>query len=221
MYPIKIRLKNLLLGVLSCLLVVGFCSPSIGMMSQATLSQSPKQVEQSLAESLTLGEVIDANLQAAESVLIAQGQIAQGRSMSSGLRSYVAIMSPNNVVPSSPATLARGVVGAVLSGDRLIVRGSFRELSSTLRDYATDPVDPPNPNITSAFHIHRGMPNENGPFQYALQVMLDESGRKGSAMGEYTLTAEQLEALNNNMLYVDLHTSRNRGGELRAVLMPM
>ena len=117
-------------------------------------------------------------------------------------------------------TPARGAVGAVLSGNRLVVRGSFKMLTSDMRDYATDPVNPPNPSITSAFHIHQGTPMENGPFQYALDVTLDDTERSGSAMGEYTLTEEQMRALADNRLYVDIHTTENRGGELRGTLMP-
>ncbi|MGB3790205.1 MAG: CHRD domain-containing protein [Phormidesmis sp.] len=130
-------------------------------------------------------------------------------------------MTESNVVASSlKNTPARGAVGAVLSGNRLIVRGSFKMLSSDMRNYATDPVNPPNADITSAFHIHQGTPMENGPFQYALNVMLDDDGRSGSAMGEYTLTEEQMQALASNQLYVDIHTTKNRGGELRGTLMP-
>lgn len=161
-----------------------------------------------------LGEALNSNLQQAQSVLMAQG------AASTSLMSYVAVMSEENVVPNSPDTLARGAVGAVLSDNRLIVRGSFKNLSSPMRSYESDPVSPPNPSITSAFHIHQGSPDENGPFQYALDVISDPMGREGSAAGEYTLTPEQLDALSNNRLYVDLHTTRNRGGELRAILMP-
>lgn len=162
----------------------------------------------------TLGQQVDANLAAARSTLLAQGMMPQP------MMTYVAILSPQAVVPNAPRSDARGAVGAVLSGNRLVVRASFRELTSGLRNYQTDPVDPPNPNITSAFHIHRGSPMENGPFQYALEVMLNDTGMGGDARGEFTLTPEQVQALNNGMLYVDLHTTRNRGGELRGVLMP-
>ncbi|WP_225885399.1 CHRD domain-containing protein [Leptolyngbya sp. KIOST-1] len=164
--------------------------------------------------SFAVGQQLDANLAAATAPLLAQGP------SSGSIVTYIAMLSSQNVVPNAPMTEARGVVGAALAGDRLVVRGSFRELSSALRDYATDPVDPPNPNITSAFHIHRGSPSENGPFQYALEVTMNSTGRGGSATGDYRLTPEQIQALQNGLLYVDLHTTRNRGGELRGILMP-
>lgn len=212
MHSIKIRLKSLLLGILSCFLVIGLSSPVLGITSQAIGFSQNREARSPIHAGLN--KEIDTNLQVAKSVLLAQGM------SESSLKTYVAVMSPDNVVPNSPNTSAGGVVGAVLAGDRLVVRGSFRDLSSAMRDYASDPTDPPNPNITSAFHIHRGMSSENGPFQYALTVMMNDSGRGGSAMGDYTLTPEQREALDNGMLYVDLHTTRYRTGELRAALMP-
>ncbi|BAS57705.1 CHRD domain-containing protein [Leptolyngbya boryana IAM M-101] len=152
-----------------------------------------------------------ADLQEAESVLMAQGM------SSSSLQRYAAILTNNNVVPNAPSTSATGVAGAALAGDRLIVRGDFGGLSSGLRDYAADPVNPPNPNITSAVHIHRGEPNQNGPFQYALTVTLNDTAMGGRFAGEYTLTAEQLQALSEGNLYVDIHTKQNRAGELRGI----
>ncbi len=137
---------------------------------------------------------------------------------SSSFQRYAAILMNNNIVPNAPSTLATGVAGAVLVGDRLILRGDFGGLSSPLRDYATDPVNPPNPKITSAAHIHRGEPDKNGPFQYALTVMLNETGMGGRLAGEYTLTAEQLQALADGKLYIDIHTQQNRAGELRGIL---
>lgn len=135
-------------------------------------------------------------------------------------QTYIAILTPQSVVPNAPETAARAVVGAVLIGDRLVMRANFRDLSSAFRDYATDPVSPPNPNITSGFHLHRGNATQNGPFQYALVVSLDPSGMSGSAAGELTLSAEQKQALADGLLYFDIHTTRNRGGELRGVLIP-
>lgn len=213
------RLRHWMLGIVSCLLVVGTSIPvvahSLSQSAPQSLHHAQPRVQIVIPSvDATPQAALMANVQAAESVLMAQGMT--GRS-----QRFVAMMSKDNVVPMMPQTEAFGTVGAALSGNRLIVRGSFRNLSSMMRDYMVDPVDPPNPNITSAFHIHRGMTTENGPFQYALDVMTDATGMSGSAMGDYMLTDEQLTALNSGMLYVDLHTTMNRAGELRAVLMPM
>ena len=208
-------MRLLLVSTLTCLFLIGVFSPTWGRAVAALSSPSSTNPALQMAEAdRFLGQALTANLQQAQTTLLAQG--ASGTM----LQSYVAAMSENNVVSNDPKTMARGAVGAALSGNRLIVRGSFKNLTSPPRDYATDPVNPPNTSITSAFHIHQGTPNENGPFQYALDVMLDETGRGGSAMGEYMLTPEQLQALADGRLYVDIHTTQNRGGELRAILMP-
>jgi len=200
----KRRLFNFLLGAIACVLLVGLSTaPSLSKSAQ------PRQTQTQINYHL------QADLQEAESILM-----AQGASMSS-LQRYGAILTKNNVVASKPATLATGVAGAALFGDRLVVRGDFGQLSSTLRDYAADPVDPPNPNITSAVHIHRGEPSQNGPFQYALTVTLNDTNMGGRFAGEYSLTPEQLQALAAGKLYVDLHTKQNRAGELRGILRPL
>ena len=203
------KLRLLLVGIFTCLLITGLLSFAWGTATAAlpTLSANPSSVNNFLGQA-------DVTVQQAQEVLIAQG------SSRSSLMSYVAVMSEDNVVPGDPKTMARGAVGAAMSGNRLVVRGSLRNLSSPLRDYASDPVNPPNTNITSAFHIHQGTPDENGPFQYALEVTLDDANRSGSARGEYMLTAEQAQALASGRLYVDVHTTKNRGGELRGILMP-
>jgi CHRD domain len=133
-------------------------------------------------------------------------------------KEFTATLSGNTVAPNPVSTQATGEVQASLRGNRLVVRGVFRGLSSPLRDYVADPLNPPNPKVTSAVHLHRGMPTENGPFQYALQVKLDSDGLGGTVKGKYILTDEQLEALKNGQLYVDLHTKNFRAGELRGIL---
>ncbi|MEB3214222.1 MAG: CHRD domain-containing protein [Leptolyngbyaceae bacterium] len=208
-------MQFILLGTLSCVLLSGLFSPTCSQAIAAFSSHIGSDASAQIAQKNSfLGQALTTNLQEAQDILLAQNP-------GSTLQSYVAVMSDDNVVPNSPDTGARGAVGAVLSSDnRFIVRGSFGNLTSPMRDYATDPVNPPNTNITSAFHIHQGVPTENGPFQYALDVTLDSTGRGGSAAGEYTLTPEQLQALADGRLYVDIHTTENRGGELRAILMP-
>jgi hypothetical protein len=214
-------LRNSLIAIATCLVVVALSSPLVGQAVAQTSPTAPTTIAAApwsgasagLGDRFALGEQIEANLTAATTPLLAQGS-------NQPIVTYVAMLNGQSIVPNAANTSARGVVGAALSGNRLVLRSSFRELTSAPRDYATDPLDPPNPNITSAMHVHRGSPSENGPFQYALEVMLDASGRGGSAMGDYTLTPEQLQALQSGMLYIDLHTTRYRGGELRGILMP-
>ncbi len=215
-------LFNFFLGAITCVLLVGISTPSpskatsilsvpSGNAQSLTISQyaQPAQIQNPINQHLM------AELQEAESVLMAQSTLARP------FQRYVAILSSNNVVPKAPSTSATGVAAATLVGERLIVRGDFSRLSSALRDYATDPVSPPNPNIISAAHIHQGEPTQNGPFQYALRVTLKENKGSGRVAGEYTLTSEQLQALSDGKLYIDIHTKQNRTGELRGILRPV
>lgn len=220
-------LSNVLLGAIACMVLIGIsAAPSFShlisnksVLHEATQSLQSAQVEHPINQHLIR------DLREAESVVMAQNlmpQTVMAQSMSgSSLQRYVAILTSSSVVPSAPSTNARGVAGAALVGDRLVMRGDFGSLSSALRDYATDPVNPPNPNITSAVHVHQGDATQNGPFQYALTVTLAESGLDGRFAGDYTLTSEQLQALSDGKLYVDIHTKQNRTGELRGIFQPI
>ena len=213
-------LFNFFFGAVTCLLLVGFASTPAFSRSAAptqtasTLVANSSPLAQSMPQFDLLNQQMEEMLSDANSRLIAQGLPA------SSMTRYVAVLSKNGVVGSTPSTSAFTAAGAALVGDRLMVRGNFSNLSSGLRDYATDPLDPPNPNITSGIHIHRGEPAANGPFQYALEVSPDASGLSGQFGGEYTLTSEQLQALASGTLYVDLHTKQNRAGEMRGILLP-
>jgi hypothetical protein len=213
-------LFNFLLGAVTCVSLIGLSvAPSFSHsvsawfgFNQGTTSLDTTQLAPVASP---INQQLMADLREAESMLIAQSMSG------SDLKRYAAILSGSSVVPTASSTTATGVAGAVLVGDRLVVRGDFGSLSSSLRDYATDPVNPPNPNITSAVHIHQGDATQNGPFQYALTVMLAESGLDGRFSGDYTLTSEQLQALSDGKLYVDIHTQKNRTGELRGIFQPI
>ncbi|AFZ47570.1 CHRD domain containing protein [Cyanobacterium stanieri PCC 7202] len=136
-----------------------------------------------------------------------------------GFKVMTAMLSGDNVYPTPVETNAGGVAVAILSeNNTLMVYGSFNALSSPLRDYETDPVDPPNPAITSAVHLHIGTPEENGSFIHALSVTTSEDGLSGLFTGTYQLSDEEVEALGEGNLYIDIHTTENRGGELRGVI---
>ncbi|MGI0489946.1 CHRD domain-containing protein [Pantanalinema rosaneae CENA516] len=191
-------LVNIVLSALTCVLLIGVSTAPTFSQRMTTATMSPT----------------------ANSVMGTPSDLAQG--MSNGtMKRYAAPLINASVVPNAPSTSAMGVAEASLMGNRLMVRGAFMGLSSRLRDYATDPVDPPNPKITSAAHIHRGDNTQNGPFQYALTVMLDQTGMGGKFSGNYTLTPEQLQALADGKLYVDIHTQQHRAGELRGIFRPL
>ena len=193
----------IVLGIVTCFFAVSMAAPSQSMNSTVNAVDSQTLVNYQ---------------QQAESELIAQNGTMVSQGLTLELKRFAAILSGDAIYPSPVETKAFGVVGAALNGNRLIVRGGFRSLSSNLRDYTTDPAVPPNPSITSGVHIHRGTANQNGPFQYALEVQLNTDGLSGNVKGEYTLTDEQLQALNSGGIYVDLHTKGFRAGELRGIL---
>lgn len=203
-------LRNFVLGIITCVLVVVF-STTPSFSNQPTLP----------VQNLDLQRLRDN-----------QTEMAQGMMGGQSMKRYSTMLSGSNVAPKAATTNATGSAQATLMGDRLTVRGSFKGLSSELRDYTTDPTNPPNPKITSAVHIHRGEATENGPFQFTLTVKMDDmkmgmgmgmgmdKGMSGKFSGEYTLSAEQLQALADGKLYLDLHTKQNRAGELRGTLRP-
>jgi len=65
-------------------------------------------------------------------------------------------------------------------------------------------------------HIHRGAKGTNGP----VIVPLDKNGDTYSAPAGRKLTAQQIEDLKKGNLYVNVHTARNKGGEVRGQLQP-
>lgn len=200
-------LFGVVLSIATCFFAIGTTAPSQSMNSAA----NPLD-----AHALTNQVSLINYQQQAETELIAQSGTLVSQAIE--LKRFAAILSGDNVYPSSVETKAYGVLGAALNSNRLIVRGGFFGLSSPLRDYAADPVSPPNPKITSGVHIHRGTSNQNGPFQYALEIQIKADGLSGNVKGEYTLTDEQLQALNSGGLYVDIHTKGFRAGELRGIL---
>jgi hypothetical protein len=65
-------------------------------------------------------------------------------------------------------------------------------------------------------HIHRGAKGTNGP----VIVPLDKSGDTYSVPAGRKLTDEQIKDLKAGNLYVNVHTAKNKGGEVRAQLKP-
>ena len=65
-------------------------------------------------------------------------------------------------------------------------------------------------------HIHRGAKGTNGP----VIVPLDKNGDTYSVPAGRKLTPQQIEDLKAGNLYVSVHTTRNKGGEVRGQLQP-
>ena len=65
-------------------------------------------------------------------------------------------------------------------------------------------------------HIHMGARGSNGP----VIVPLTKSGDTYTAPPGAKLNDAQMQALKAGNLYVNVHTARNKGGEVRAQLQP-
>jgi hypothetical protein len=65
-------------------------------------------------------------------------------------------------------------------------------------------------------HIHRAAKGQNGP----IIVPLDKKGDTYSVPAGRKLTPQQMDDLKAGNLYVNVHTNRNKGGEVRGQLQP-
>jgi hypothetical protein len=65
-------------------------------------------------------------------------------------------------------------------------------------------------------HIHRGAKGQNGP----VVVPLTKNGDTYSVPAGRKLTAEQMKDWKAGNLYVNVHTARNKGGEVRGQINP-
>ena len=65
-------------------------------------------------------------------------------------------------------------------------------------------------------HIHQGAKGANGP----VIVPLDKNGDTYTVPAGRKLTSAQMDALKKGQLYVNVHSDRYKGGEVRAQLQP-
>jgi|GEM_PF-122559 len=110
---------------------------------------------------------------------------------------YRARLSP---MPTTPATVdeitGEGEVILTLNGNTLTVEGQFAGMSSA----------------ATGAHLHNGPLAQPGPVIHALTV--DQSAA-GTITATLELTAEQITELENNALYIQVHSENNAPGELR------
>ena len=120
-----------------------------------------------------------------------------GSSLSFAQEVYRARLSP---MPTTPQTvteiLGEGEVILTLSGNTLEVSGTFTGMSS----------------IATGAHLHNGPPAQPGPVVHTLEI---DEATGGEISASLELSDEQVEALRNNALYVQVHSVDNAPGELR------
>lgn len=119
-----------------------------------------------------------------------------------------ATLSGSEEVPAV-TTSATGTVTAELDGDELQVDGTFSGLSSDLA-----------PVAGSAAHVHKAAKGANGGILFNLNVTPNSDNRSGSFSATATLSEADQDAFRDGQLYVNIHTTNNPGGELRAQLEP-
>ncbi|WP_157465349.1 CHRD domain-containing protein [Deinococcus apachensis] len=113
---------------------------------------------------------------------------------------YSANLSGANQRPPV-TTSATGLVGLTLKGRTLTVLGTFQNLSSE----------------AIGAHIH-GPADENTNASVLFPLTIDQvtnGARSGRVTGTFTLTDQQMEWLNNRMLYVNVHSQAHPDGEIR------
>ena len=110
---------------------------------------------------------------------------------------YRARLSPMPTTPQTVTTiLGEGEVILTLNGNTLSVQGNFKGMSS----------------VATMAHIHNGPPAQPGPVVHQLEITKMPAGE---ISGELELSAEQVTALRNNELYIQVHSETNPPGELR------
>ncbi len=110
------------------------------------------------------------------------------------------------------ASAGSGQITATLTGDQLIVTGSYGGMTGLI-DLA----------IAGGAHIHVGFAGQNGGIQIELvpTPSTDLSGGTfTAALNTFTLTQAQIDLLNNRQLYINIHTTVYPSGEIRGQLLP-
>ncbi len=142
---------------------------------------------------------------------ISDNQITIIREEEEAPQEFTAILSG---LQENPAVLtqASGTVTATLTGNELVISGSFEGLSGELYLPAA-----------GGDHVHRAIAGRNGGVELQLTATLSASNTAGvyaAADNTFTLTAEQVDALKAREFYINIHSSVFTGGELRGQLLP-
>ena len=106
-------------------------------------------------------------------------------------------------------TTGRGNVVAELNGNRLTLSGSGERLSDKI-------------NRSGFSHIHRGAVGQNGPISTTLAVTHASDSLSiiySATTNSYSISNGLADSLRKRLTYVNIHTSRAPGGEIRAQLL--
>mgnify|MGYP005638562793 FL=1 len=110
---------------------------------------------------------------------------------------FRARLSPMPTTPQTVTTITgEGEVILTLEGNTLTVRGNFAGMNSA----------------ATMAHVHNGPPAQPGPVVHQLEITKMPAGEISAVL---ELTDEQVSALRNNELYIQVHSETNPPGELR------
>jgi len=110
---------------------------------------------------------------------------------------FRARLSPMPTTPQTVTTITgEGEVILTLDGNTLTVSGHFAGMNSA----------------ATMAHVHNGPPAQPGPVVHQLEITKMPAGEISAVL---ELTDEQVTALNNNALYIQVHSETNPPGELR------
>jgi len=114
---------------------------------------------------------------------------------------FTAIALGGNEVPAVTSDAVGGIT-AVLTGTELVVTGRFDGLGSA---YA-------------ASHLHQAAAGANGGVAQALSPTVDADNLGGmfeAANNTFTVSSDVATALRDGLIYINIHTADNAGGEIR------
>ena len=110
---------------------------------------------------------------------------------------FRARLSPMPTTPQTVTTITgEGEVILTLEGNTLTVRGNFAGMNSA----------------ATMAHVHNGPPAQPGPVVHQLEITKMPAGEISAVL---ELSDEQVTALRNNELYIQVHSETNPPGELR------
>jgi hypothetical protein len=181
---------------------------------------SAQRVTLEVGETLTGGNGITGHDETSENLSIAGGSWALHAAPTPGSvpdalkqqpTNFVATLNGDQEVPPI-STPAKGQITATLTGDQLVVTGSFSNLSSDF-----------NAAVRGGSHLHLAPAGRNGGIQIELAATVNPDNRSGTyeaANNTFTLSSELVTALNERKLYANIHTQTYGGGEIRGQLVP-
>ena len=129
---------------------------------------------------------------------------------------FEAYLSFNNEVIADSVEItmpsaASGAILALVSDTTMVLSGSFSGLESDF-----------NADIAGGAHVHLGSSVENGGIELMLVPTIGDDSRSGqfeAANNTFALSQEQADALFEERLYVNIHSTNYPAGELRGQIL--